>query len=193
MKLFVLSFLLLFTSKIFAQQKEFPLDDRGKYIYYEMVEGQKVSSDSLLKKATSFVDLKYKKTFKSKTVSNAVLKAEGKSILDKSVLVANRPIGEISYHFQFEVKEGKYRFWLTDFLFIPYQRDRYGNYVASTTIGTPLETSPGKLNSGEWKAIISSAYEKSETIAKDFKEFLAKKTEPVSKKAPPRVVSTDKW
>lgn len=193
MKVFILAFLLLFTSKLFAQQKEFPLDDRGKYIYYEMIEGQKASADSLLKKASSFVELKYKKTFKSIIVNDAELNAEGKSVLDKSVLIANRPIGEITYHFQFEVKAGKYRFWLTDFLFIPYQRDRYGNYVAFTSIGTPLETNPGKLNSGEWKAIISSAYEKSEAIAKDFKEFLAKKTVPVTKKVTQKVISTDNW
>ncbi|RZK84776.1 MAG: hypothetical protein EOO98_16520, partial [Pedobacter sp.] len=36
--------------------------------------------------------------------------------------------------------------------FIPYQRDRYGNFVASTTVGIPLESNPGKLNAGEWAA-----------------------------------------
>ncbi|UKT62482.1 DUF4468 domain-containing protein [Pedobacter mucosus] len=187
--LFILAF--LFT-KLSAQQKQFPIDDIGKFIYYKVVDSQTVSKDSLIQRAKYFINVFNKNIFKPQSVTDSSILADGKTIIDKTILVAGHPSGEVRYHFVFEARQGKYRFWLTDFEYIPYQRDRYGNYVASTTIGTPLEKTPGKLSSNEWKDILSSCYTKTVKLGEDLEKFLAtNRVEKPKKKT--AIISTKKW
>ena len=151
-----------------------PVDERGKLIYYEVVT-VKTPADSLRMRALAFIkkqkELKYKKTS-----GDTGFVATGKLIINKTLLVMSHPSGEVLYNFEAEVKSGKYRFWLTDFEFIPYQRDRYGNFVASTTVGIPLENNPGKLNAGEWAAYKSQTAKYAKDFAVKFKNYMASKT-----------------
>jgi hypothetical protein len=52
---------------------------------------------------------------------------------------------KITYNMIIEVKEGKYRYWLTDFVVIPYERDRYANFVPVSGKDTALEHGLRKL------------------------------------------------
>jgi hypothetical protein len=187
--LFIL--LVLLSAKLWAQQKTFPLDDNGKYIYYKVVDSQVVSKDSLVLRAKAFIS-KHAKFIVAENVSDSSIAAKGRTVIDKTVLVASHPSGELKYDFNFEARPGKYRFWFNNFAFIPYQRDRYGNYVATTNIGTPLERSPSKLAAAEWKAILASAYLKTEKIGEDFKKFLAIDRKPQPKKKEEKI-SVEKW
>lgn len=188
-------FLLFFTisSAAFAQaaksNEEMPRDERGKYIHYEVIE-KNLAADSLKERALGFLALK---KLKLTEANNEEIHAAGKFIVSKTALMLGHPSGELLYSFTFEVKAGKYRFWLTDFLFIPYKRDRYGNFVASTPKGTPLENSPGKLNAGEWASYIDAADKQSTALAAEFKDYLAavqKIKTPGTKK---KVISTKSW
>ncbi|WP_131535764.1 DUF4468 domain-containing protein [Pedobacter nototheniae] len=189
---YLLSFILTtFFYNVKAQQKQFDSDDRGKYIYYAVVEAKKLNKDSLLERAEVFINKINAKNIKLESKTDTSILAKGKMVIDKTLLVASHPSGEISYNLTVEVRNEKYRFWLTDFNFIPYQRDRYGNYVATTTIGTALEQTPGKLNAGAWKDIVNSAYAKTVKFGEDFKkvmetslkEKMKKKTENISTKS----------
>lgn len=165
-------------------------DERGKYIHYEVVEKATVVADSLKARALGFFKLKKLKGVQGNPDQ---LNATGKFIVNKTALMLTHPSGELLYNFTFEVKEGKYRFWLTDFLFVPYKRDRYGNFVPSTPKGTPLENSPGKLNAGEWSSYIEAADKQSNALAAEFKDYLAavqKIKTPVAKK---KAISTKSW
>ncbi|WP_443939896.1 DUF4468 domain-containing protein [Pedobacter sp. MW01-1-1] len=190
---FLLFLLLLFT-KLSAQQKEFSIDESGKYIYYEVVSTKATPKDSLMQRANYFVKKLYKKTLSLNQKSDTSILAKGKTVIDKTLLIAGHPSGEIQYNFNFEARNGKYRFWLTDFNFIPYQRDRYSNYVPTSDYPTPLEQKAGKLNAGEWKDIVDGAYSKVSKFADDFKKCMATAAtitvQPVTK---PKTVSTDKW
>jgi len=170
----------------FAQQKQFTLDERGKYVYYEVVD-TKTSKDSLVLRAENFIKLN-KKSFVKSTLTDSSVTSDGKMIVDKTILVASHPSGEVNYAFNFEARNGKYRYWITDLEYIPYNRDRYGNYVPTTNIATPLEKTPGKLSAGAWKDILESVYTKSEKLGENFKKALltsqvktqVKKTESIS-------------
>ncbi|MCZ4224517.1 DUF4468 domain-containing protein [Pedobacter rhodius] len=176
--------------KVSAQQKQFSTDDNGKFIYYEVVETG-TGKDSLMLRAKAFVDA-YKKTIKKISNTDTSITAKGITVIDKTVLVASHPSGEVSYNMTFEAREKKYRFWLTDFKYIPYARDRYSNYVPTTNIGTPLEQTPGKLSAGAWKDILESAYNKTAKLAENFKKALAtNQTEKLKKKI--ETISTKKW
>ncbi|WP_316814329.1 DUF4468 domain-containing protein [Pedobacter heparinus] len=188
----VLSFLFFF-SLICSAQDSLPYDERGKLIYYEVVELKDVAKDSLIWRANDFLN-KNQKRFKLKSATgDSLLQADGKMIINKTALVLTRPSGEVKYNFYVESKAGKYRFWLTDFVFIPYQRDRYGNFVAATTIGTPLESKPGKLNAAEWKGYISATGKEARILAVQFKEAMLHKkaVQPVTQ--PVKTISTKKW
>ncbi|WP_293785975.1 DUF4468 domain-containing protein [uncultured Pedobacter sp.] len=192
MKYIILGILTIFTLKLSAQQKQFSKDDNGKLIYYQVVDSQSVSKDTLLQRAKSFVTGIYKKSMKLVSSTDSSVLAKGTMVIDKTILVAGHPSGEVSYNFVFEVRQGKYRFWLTDMLFIPYQRDRYGNFVPTTTIGVPLERTPGKLGAGAWKDILSSAYNKVEKFGDEFKKYLASNRIGKMKKKT-ETISTKKW
>lgn len=180
----ILLFLVSFTIANAQTENALPVDERGKLIYYE-VATVKTAADTLNTRALDFIkkskELKYKKT-----QGDTAYTATGKLIINKTLLVMSHPSGEVLYNFQAEVKNGKYRFWLTDFEFIPYQRDRYGNFVASTTVGIPLENNPGKLNAGEWREYKAQTAKYAKDFAVKFKNFMASKTSvkvvPVEKK-----------
>lgn len=187
------SFLLLFGLNGFAQEKPLPLDERGKLIYYEVVEMKDVPADSLIARANHFFDIHAKRIKLKSPAADTLLQAEGKMIINKTALVLTRPSGEVKYNFYVGIRDGKYRFWLTDFVFIPYQRDRYGNFVAATTVGTPLENKPGKLNAAEWKGYVNAAGKEAKLLADRFKLTM---TGSVSGNAPakaPERISTKKW
>jgi hypothetical protein len=192
MKYLLFIILAIFSIQLSAQQKQFSKDDNGKFIYYKVVDSQLVSKDTLLQRAKSFINVAYKKSMTQESITDSSILAKGVMVIDKTILVAGHPSGEVSYNFVFEARNGKYRFWLTDLLFIPYQRDRYGNFVATTKIGVPLERTPGKLSAGAWKDIVSSAYNKIEKFGDDFKKYLAtNRVEKTRKKA--ETISTKKW
>ena len=174
----------------FAQQKQFTLDERGKYVYYEVVD-VKTSKDSLVLRAENFIKLN-KKSFVKSTLTDSSITSDGKMIVDKTILVASHPSGEVNYAFNFEARDGKYRYWITDLEYIPYNRDRYGNYVPTTNIATPLEKTPGKLSAGAWKDILESVYTKAEKLGENFKKALSTiQVKTQTKKI--ESVSTRKW
>lgn len=190
---FIPVFLLFLYSFIASAQTDnaLPIDERGKFIYYEVVSA-KAPSDSLKGRAIDFIK-KQKKELKYKnTQGDTAITATGKLIINKTLLVMSHPSGEVLYNFQVEVKSGKYRFWLTDFEFIPYQRDRYGNFVASTTVGVPLENNPGKLNAGEWKEYKSQTTKYAKDLAVRFKNYMASKA-PVAVQPAEKKVVKKEW
>jgi hypothetical protein len=177
---FTLFFVLFFVCllKANAQQDQLlPVDEHGKFIYYEVVEAKQISRDSLKISVLDFLHKKNPNLKYKSTKGDTAFIATGKLIISKTLLVMSHPSGEVLFNFQTEVRAGKYRFWLSDFNFIPYQRDRYGNFVANTTTGIPLESGPGKLNVAQWKEyqVQTAAYAKD--FAAKFKVAMAYKAD----------------
>ena len=150
-----------------------PLDEQGKFIYYEVVALKDMTRD-ILKLRTEAYLKKQRKDLKLRlAIGDTSFVANGKMVVEKTLLVMSHPSGEILYRFDVEVKHGRYRFWLSDFSFIPYQRDRYGNFVPSTNLGTPLEKDQGKLNAAQWKEYQLQAAHYAKKLAVDFKQYMA--------------------
>lgn len=182
----------IFITSLSAQEKQFPKDEDGKFIYYKVVDSQVLDKAILLERAKNFIQSANKKNMRLESSTDTSILAKGKMVIDKTILVAGHPSGEVNYNFVMEVRAGKYRYWLTDFEYIPYQRDRYGNFVATTNIGTPLEKPADRLNAGTWKDIQASTYVKVSKFGESFKKFIATDTKtavPVKKES----ISTKKW
>lgn len=174
---FTKAFLLLLVSCLFcmAQSDVLPVDERGKFIYYELVEAPGIMKEQLGERAAFFLKKK-NKDLKLKTIQgDTSFVAAGKLIINKTLLVMSHPSGEVLYNFQTEVRNGKFRFWLTNFNFIPYQRDRYGNFVTTTSKGTALEDNPGKLNAAQWKEYQVQTAKYAVQFAQSFKDHMAAK------------------
>lgn len=177
------------------EEQELPLDDRGKYIYYEVVSQKGKTAEELIAKAKAY--------FKSESGPKITLKVQdslytgkGKLILNKTAFVLTRPSGEVRYQLFLDFKDGKYRFWLTDFSFIPYQRDRYGNFVPATTVGLPLEQKPGKLNAAEWASYVKATAKEAGVFANNFKEAMLADAAiilPTPKAVPVQTTKNQKW
>jgi len=185
--------LLLFTISLFGQDKPLPFDERGKLIYYEVIADTKTPKDSLVSRAKAFFESDVKKYKISSIKGDSLLQATGKMMISKSALGMARPMGAVDYNFYVEVKEGKYRFWLTDFVFVPYMRDRYGNFVPTTTIGTPLEREQGKLREAEWLGYQKITAREAKTLAEQFKTALTTMIYAPEAPKPKNTISTKKW
>lgn len=191
--LFGFNFLVLVCTACFGQDKPLSNDDRGKLIYYEVVTANDIAKDSLAARTAEFLKKSAKSLKVNSAATDSLIHASGKMIINKTALVLSRPSGEVLYNFYAEARDGKYRFWLTDFNFIPYQRDRYGNFVPSTTVGTPLEKKPGKLNGAEWAGYVKATTREANLFALRFKKALMNKViaPPVVKAVP--VNPAQKW
>jgi hypothetical protein len=186
-------FLLSFSFYCFAQDKPLSVDEQGRLIYYEVVTDTKTPTDSLMSRAKAFLETDKSKYKLAAFGTDTSLKATGKLMISKSALGMARPMGAVDYNFFVEVKEGKYRFWFTDFVFIPYSRDRYGNFVATTTIGIPLEREQGKLRAAEWLGYQKITAREAKAVADQFKIAMATRLYGAEAPKPTNTISTKKW
>ncbi|MET4083548.1 hypothetical protein ABIB40_003520 [Pedobacter sp. UYP30] len=183
---------------LFAQvaysQKVLTMSNDHKYTYYEVVvDDAGLAKDSLLQRARTFLEKKNPKDLKITVAEKDTLGAKGLFIIDKTILVASHPSGQVTYQFTFNAKDGRYRFWLTDFVYTPYNRDRYGNFVPKTNFGQPLENIPSKLKSLEWKAILTATAAKAKEMGDEFKGFMEAKQVPSGTSVTPKVVLKADW
>jgi hypothetical protein len=141
-KLAVLIFCLLMSRVVMAQRDSLAFDDRGKYIYYKVL-ADKHTADDIYKKSLAFFEVLSKdKSFKLTTrdAKNTAITGAGTILVYKPSLTKHAD-GQVAYTLKMEIKDNKYRYWLTDFIYTPYFRDRYNSYVPDKGRNVPLEKS----------------------------------------------------
>jgi len=193
MKAASLLMLLLGLSTLLRAQEtaQLPKDETGKYIYYEVV-NTNVAQDTLKVRLQRFIQ-KQKKELKPVLVGDVKeIVANGKIIIRKSMAMLSHPSGEITYRIYFEANTDKYRFWLSDFEFFPYQKDRYGNFVPSTTVGIPLEKEPKKWNADQWDDYRLQVAKYAAEFSVHLKEYLANKVAKTPQPSEKKVI-TKTW
>jgi hypothetical protein len=135
---------LFFVKTASAQHDLLSFDEHNKYIYYQVADMPGISADTLYQRAWQFLRSAYHKS-NLKQVAPGAISGEGKFVTYEGASVLKHENGEISYQLNIEFKDQKFRFWLTDFVFTPYQRDRYGNFVPQVGVDIPLESITDKL------------------------------------------------
>ncbi|WP_020526533.1 DUF4468 domain-containing protein [Flexithrix dorotheae] len=149
-----------------AQQAGLPLSETGKITFYEVVEVDSVKKEVLLNNAFQYLaglhlpelNATHKKKKNPKKIDKKIAglpieldSAVGKVQSRYAFKVykgeyAKHADGEISYNLTIEVKEGRYRYIFTNFIFQPYSLNRYGKYTAVSGIYKPLEGPPYEGN-----------------------------------------------
>ncbi|TWI96664.1 uncharacterized protein with TBP-like fold DUF4468 [Mucilaginibacter frigoritolerans] len=193
MKILLLTLVCIFLVKIsLAQSDLLSFDEHNKYIYYQVVDIPGVTADTLHVRGVSFLKTNYAKMKVKLNGQN--LTGEGKFLVYGGISVLKHEKGEIDYTLNVEFKDQKYRYWLTDFTFTPYERDRYNNYVPKQGIVIPLENAESKLDKKDLTGYLDETGAFCKQFGDNLKQFILripvsapKKEENVKK------VVTDKW
>ena len=98
--------------------------------------------------------------------------------------------GELTYTLHIEFKDAKYRFWLTEFAYTPYQRNRYGVYAKVPGGETPLEDLKKKDNGKAIDNYLDQIAKYGKQTGEEIKLFL---TTPPKKGVDPANTDTRKW
>ncbi|WPU96208.1 DUF4468 domain-containing protein [Mucilaginibacter sabulilitoris] len=150
MKNILIAFIcILFAKNAAAQKDSLAIDENDKYIYYQTVSEPNLNADTLYNRALYFFktgNAKDKLKLTTADKAQGVLAGNGGFLVSKKSFVTTHEDGEITYTMRIEVKDGKYRYWFTDFVYVPYQRNRYNIYEPVPGITIPLEKADGKLD-----------------------------------------------
>lgn len=190
-RILLIAVYLLFTRLVSAQIPALALDEHKKYIYYQVVEMPGLSEDSLSRSAAYFIK---EMLPKGKQVPTATPGIVFKDKFLTYTSLTKHESGEVHYALNIECKDSKYRYWLTDFTFTPYQRDRYGVFVPTPGIVIPLETAGSKLEKKELDGYLDQTSAFCIQLGDKLKKYLVegektkKQDQPVVKK-----IVTDKW
>lgn len=188
--LFIAAFL-LFARIANAQQNQLALDEHNKYVYYQVVEIPDSTQDNLYRNAAFFLKDEFPKGKQTPTATqNIVFK-------DKFLCYApfvKHETGAIAYTLNIECKDSKYRYWLTDFIFTPYQRDRYGVFVPENGIEIPLEKASTKVDKKDLDSYLEQTTKFCTQLGTKLRKYMAgEKPQKKPAEQPAKKIVTDKW
>lgn len=155
----------LVSYRAIAQPVDFETDAAGKFFLQEVVEVPGMSKDRLFKNAAIFLKkIKVHHSSKKYLVSDLAkdeLHTKGSFYVYKLGSVKKAIAGAVMYDVKIEVKEGKYRYMINNYIFNTYKRNRYGKYGPVKGKDTPLDATVSKLNEKEWIKQRQVVYDKS--------------------------------
>ncbi|MGZ3814880.1 MAG: DUF4468 domain-containing protein [Mucilaginibacter sp.] len=175
-----------------AQKGLLALDEHNKYIYYKVADLPGISGDSLLKNAIGFVKLSYPKN-KSIQESKESVVVNDKFLSYSTTAFVKHENGEITYTLKIECKDSKYRYWVTDFAFTPYERNRYGVFVPVNGISIPLEKAITKVYKKDLEGYLDQTGLFCKQLGEKLKQFMTEGHTPVKTDKPTPKIVTDKW
>ena len=120
----------------------FPKDENGKIIFYEVVSTDTVPRDTLWKNAKVWIygilNDKADKILLEDYLAGS-LEAQTSFMVYTPSLISKMPHGVISYKVSIDIKDKKYRYTFTDFVFQYYKQDKNLKYVPVKGSIKPLE------------------------------------------------------
>lgn len=171
--------------------KQFDKDERGKYIVYNLIDTRAaVSGEDLYEHALDYFRKKGRLTEER---AGERLSARGSVKMSRHAGIGNYVAGTIHYRLVMEAKDGKYRYWLTDLVYQPSVRNRYGKIVPVKGRYIPLETEMSKLNRDVWEQQRRYAYEEISHIAKDLERFMQPLAEGEHQPEAVRIEDDEDW
>jgi hypothetical protein len=177
-----------------AQSDSLVIDENNKYIYYQVVEQPASSADSLQARAIVFA----KKAFttsklKFKESDKGTIRATGGVLVSKKSSVAMHEDARIDYTMVIEVKDNKYRYWFTDFVIVPYARDRYANFVPVSGKNAPLEKGLSTLSKRDFDGYTAKLLANIKDIGSRLKTYMKTPVAPVKKEVKKATIPATNW
>jgi hypothetical protein len=174
-----------------AQKELVTLDEHNKYIYYQVTDMPGISADTLYNRClTGLTRMKPKQAGKPVTVPGSSITIKSKIMIYSSLTYVKHEDGELAYTLNIEFKDAKYRYWLTDFVFMPYQRNRYGVFERAPGVEIPAEKIKDKYDG----RVLDNYLEQIALFGKQTGDLLKLYTaNPQKKQASPTKIDTKKW
>jgi len=191
-RIIIVAACLMFVRVANAQKSLLSIDEHNKYIYYKVVDIAGFSADSLFRNGSGFVKIAYPKN-KSAQINNGSITVKDKLLTRSVVTFVKHENGEVNYTLNIECKDSKYRYWLTDFVFTPYTRDRYGVFVPINGIAIPLEKAKAKINNKELEGYLDQTGAFCKQLGERLQQYMAENHEKKKTDQQPAKVVTDKW
>ncbi len=193
MKRLMIALVVMVCAKIgFAQKELLSFDENNKYIYYQVTDAPGLPKDTLLTRAAHFLKSVNPKIKINHSVTPNQQSGQGRFLVYGGVSVLKHEHGEINYTINIECKDQKFRSWLTGFVFTPYQRDRYGNFVPVPGKDIPLEQIINKFDKREADTYLDETGVFCNQLSDKLKSYI-KKSAPQKKDEIAKKVVTDNW
>ena len=188
----VICLLLIHTAN--AQKSLLALDEHNKYIYYQVVDQPGATADSLDKKAIGFIKENYTKG-ELKAAGDTSIIVKDKFLTYSVLAFAKHESGEIKFTLTIECKNAKYRYWLTDFVFTPYVKNRYGVFAPENSSEIPIEKASSRIDKKELDGYFDQTGAFCKQLGDQLKSYLLQDHPTTAKPAqqPVKKVVTDKW
>lgn len=130
----------LFTISFFYSNAQvvMPKDEEGKITYLEVVSMDSIPKDTVFKRIQNWIKFTYPQSKTTVDSSNKAIATRGRFLVYTNPGVLKEIHGAIRYDLSIELKENRYRYTFTNFVFEYYKQDR--NYKYNPTGTTrPLE------------------------------------------------------
>lgn len=179
-----------------AQGDPLMLDENNKYIYYQVVTQAKTPPDSLYERALLFLRSTRsaaKLTFIDDNKATGSIRASGGTLVRKRSTLSAHEDANINFNMVIEVKDGKYRYWFTDFVIVPYQRDRYANFVPVPGKSVPLEKGRSVLSQKDMDGYMQTLASNIVYVGDKLKSFMKDPEQAAKKEAKRASVTTKEW
>jgi len=169
-----------------AQDVPFPVNDIGKYEFGDVVELRGLDKEKLFQNGQKFMQtvkvLNSKKKFYSEEKENFTISNRGSFYVYRLGSVKKGIGGAVEYDLTLEIKDGKYLYTITNYIFNEYQKNRYGKYEPVKGKYTPLEMEVTSLNKREWEKQRQVVYDKSQELIQNLYSDMIYAEEKKSKK-----------
>lgn len=192
MKKLIIIFLVAFApiAACYAQKDSLSLNEQNKYTYFKVGTSlPDINAESLadyLKKNMTGLQSA------SVTPNNSV-SAKGGMLVYKKGLITGQEEGRIDYSLTVDFKENKYRLIMSDFTFVPYQRNRYGVFAQVDGVSIPLEKSDVRITAKQLAAYQDKLGALGIKTNKMISDFTNKKASVKAPKEALKKVDTQKW
>lgn len=175
-----------------AQKDSLAFDEQGKYIYYRVLVANTNEAETLNLRVAAF--------FKSASLlkllgfneAKQTFDGEGYFVVSKPSSLGKHDDGKITYKLRIEIKGEKYRYWLSNFVFTPYYKDRYNNMVPQPGVEIPIENISKKIETRDAAHYLDECAAFGKKLGTKLKQYMD--AQPVAKKDDgKKVIDTKKW
>ena len=164
-------------SSLLAAQDVMPRDESGLITYYEVIELPGYPAEILMDNARDFLRAfsvrgSKKKHFDADDESLSVFN-KGSYRLSNMWGLGKHTDGIVMFDMNVEVKEGRYRYIINNFMFQEFRRNRYGKFEPVKGSEKPLEVEVSQLSARQWEKHQEHAHSKIQSLILEFKAAMA--------------------
>ena len=177
-----------------AQADSLVMDENNKYIYYQVVAQPASSADTLQARAIAFAKKAFEASkLKFKNSDKGTIHATGGVLVSKKSSVAMHEDARIDYTMTIEVKDNRYRYWFTDFVIVPYARDRYANFVPVSGKDVKLENGLSILSKKDFDGYTAKLFANIKNIGNRLTTYMKAPVAPVKKEVKKTAIPATNW